>query len=134
MELNPWPQRYSSAQCFVLHDNVTGTMSFTIFWNFILSLNTTVYINLNLIIYFSNSEIMFVDKQLTIITRFFFSLLKTFGLLKGTLMQIRKSSNFFVFTWRWYVEDFTLKHLLCFEMCARDICEKFVYKHSETIE
>ena len=32
-----------------------------------------------------------------------------------------------------YVEDFA-KHLLPFEICAREICEKFVYKHSETIE
>ena len=27
-----------------------------------------------------------------------------------------------------------LKHLLRFEICAREICEKFVYKHSETID
>ena len=33
-----------------------------------------------------------------------------------------------------YAEDFTLKHLLLFEMCAREICEKFVYKHTETIK
>ena len=33
-----------------------------------------------------------------------------------------------------YVEDFTLKHLTLFEIYAREICEKFVYKHSETIE
>ena len=33
-----------------------------------------------------------------------------------------------------YVEDFTLKQLLLFEICARDICEKFVNKHSRTIE
>ena len=32
------------------------------------------------------------------------------------------------------VEDFLLKHLLLFEICAREICERFVYKHSETIE
>ena len=32
-----------------------------------------------------------------------------------------------------YVEDFTLKHCLLFEMCAREICKKFIYKHSETI-
>ena len=30
-------------------------------------------------------------------------------------------------------EDFTFKHLLLFEMCTREICEKFIYKHSETI-
>ena len=32
-----------------------------------------------------------------------------------------------------YVKDFTLKHLLFFEIRALEICEKFVYKHSETI-
>ena len=32
------------------------------------------------------------------------------------------------------VEDFTLKHLLLFEIRACEICEKFVCKHSETIE
>ena len=32
------------------------------------------------------------------------------------------------------VEDFTFKHLLLFEICAREIREKFIYKHSETIE
>ena len=33
-----------------------------------------------------------------------------------------------------YVEDFTLKYLLLFEICVREICEKFAYKHSEKIE
>ena len=32
------------------------------------------------------------------------------------------------------VEDFTLKHLLLYEICARKICKKFIYKHSETIK
>ena len=27
-----------------------------------------------------------------------------------------------------------LKYLLLFEICAREICEKFIYKHSEIIE
>ena len=54
--------------------------------------------------------------------------------LKGTLMQNRKSANIFCCTWKWYVEDFTLKHLLHFEICTRETCEKFVYKHSEAIE
>ena len=40
-------------------------------------------------------------------------------------------SSFFI--WK-YVEDFKLKHFLLFEICARAICEKFVYKHSETRE
>ena len=29
-----------------------------------------------------------------------------------------------------YVEDFTLEHFLFFEICAREICEKIVYKYS----
>ena len=66
-----------------------------------------------------------------------FSSLETLGfyvyLLKVTPMQIWKSANIFVFTWK-YVEEFTLKRLLYIEICAREICEKFVYKHSETIE
>ena len=49
-------------------------------------------------------------------------------------MQIWNSANIFVFTEKYYFEDFTLKHLLLFEICAREVCEKFVYKHSETIE
>ena len=49
-------------------------------------------------------------------------------------MQIWKSANFFALIWKWYVEDFTLKHLLLSEVCAHDMYEKFVYKHSETIE
>ena len=31
-------------------------------------------------------------------------------------------------------EDLTLKHLLLFEICAREISEKLIYKHSEVIE
>ena len=49
-------------------------------------------------------------------------------------MQIWKSVNIFVLIWKQYVEDITLKHLLLFELCAREMCEKFVYKHSERIE
>ena len=48
-------------------------------------------------------------------------------------MQIWKSANIFVLIWK-YVEDFTLKHFLLVEICASEICEKFVYKHSETKE
>ena len=53
---------------------------------------------------------------------------------KGILMQIWKSANNFVFVYKYYVEDSTLKHPLIFEIRAREICEKFVYKHSETIQ
>ena len=49
-------------------------------------------------------------------------------------MQIWKPGNIFVSRWKKYVEDFTLKHVLLFEKCTREICEKFVCKHSETIE
>ena len=38
--------------------------------------------------------------------------------LKGTLMQIWKSANIFVFIWK-YLEDLTLKHLLLFEIWPR---------------
>ena len=33
-----------------------------------------------------------------------------------------------------YVEDFSLKHFLLFEISTREVCEKFVYKNSETID
>ena len=62
------------------------------------------------------------------------AIVKKLSLFRGTLMQIRKSANIFFFIWKQYVEDFTLKHLLFFETCAREIRKKFVYKHSETIE
>ena len=48
-------------------------------------------------------------------------------------MQILKSANIFVFIWK-YVENFPLNYLLLSEICAGKICEKFVYKLSETIE
>ena len=54
--------------------------------------------------------------------------------IKGTLMQIWKSVNILVFIWKYYVEDFTLKHLLFLEMSARETCEKFVYKDLEITE
>ena len=49
-------------------------------------------------------------------------------------MQIWKSPNIFVFIYKQYIEDFTLKHILFLEICAREICQKFVYKHLETTE
>lgn len=33
-----------------------------------------------------------------------------------------------------YFEDFTLKRVLLLEICAREKCEKFVNKHSETLK
>ena len=44
-------------------------------------------------------------------------------------MQIWKSTHIFVFIWKKYVESFTLKHLLLFEIYARKICD-----NSETME
>ena len=46
-------------------------------------------------------------------------------------MQIWNSANIIVFAWKWYVENFTLKNLLLFEIYAREICKKFVYKRKE---
>ena len=37
-----------------------------------------------------------------------------------------KSTDVLVFTLNQYVEDFTLKHLLRFEICARKMYEKFI--------
>ena len=56
------------------------------------------------------------------------------NIFKDTLMQIWKSANIFAFKLKPYVQDFTLQHLLLFEICARELCEMFVYKHSATIE
>ena len=70
-------------------------------------------------------------------TKFYTRVYKKMHILlffKGTLMQIWKSANIFPFIWNWYIEKFTLEHFLLFEICAREICEKFVYKYSETIE
>ena len=44
------------------------------------------------------------------------------------------SAYMFVIIWKKYVEEFALKHLLLYELCVRQICKKFVYKHSKTIE
>ena len=55
-------------------------------------------------------------------------------IFKCTLMQVWKSVNIFIFTWKYYVEDFMLKHLLLFEIYAREIYKWFVNKHSETID
>ena len=53
---------------------------------------------------------------------------------KGTLMQIWKSANLFVVLQKQHVQDFTSKLLLLFEICACEICEKFVHKHIRTYE
>ena len=54
--------------------------------------------------------------------------------IKCTILQIWKSANIFVFAWKYYVKDYTLKHLLLSEIYACEVCDNFVYKHSETIE
>ena len=55
--------------------------------------------------------------------------------IKGTLMQIWKSANIFYFISKKFVEDFTLKRLLLFEVCAHEMCEKFLYKiHKQSPE
>ena len=52
--------------------------------------------------------------------------------LKDTLMQIWKSTNIFVFAWKWYVEDLSLKRLSRFEIYATEMCEKFVLIWTQT--
>ena len=54
--------------------------------------------------------------------------------IKGTLIQILKSANIFVFLWKYYAEDFILKYLLLFETYAREIWENFLYILSGRIE
>ena len=55
--------------------------------------------------------------------------------MKSTLKQILKIYQYIrLHLKNKYVEDFTFKHLLLFEICAREVCEKLVYTHSETIE
>ena len=49
--------------------------------------------------------------------------------LANTLMHIWKSA-ILVFILKKVVEDFTLKHLSLFQICAREICGNVVYKHS----
>ena len=68
------------------------------------------------------SKITLLDSEmsLTLIPK------RIWQLLKETLMQIWKSPSPHE-----NVEDLPLQHFLLFEICAR---EKFVYKHSETIE
>ena len=61
-------------------------------------------------------------------------LLQYIKFLKGTLRQIWKSAKYLrlhmkVICWKSHIN-----RLLLFEIWAREVCEKFVYKHSETIE
>ena len=61
-------------------------------------------------------------------------IVKKASYVKRTLMQIWKSANIIFSIWNKFVEDFTLKHPLLFNIYAWEICQKFVYKDSETIE
>ena len=58
---------------------------------------------------------------------------KTIG-FKGTLICRFGNLPIRLHIKKKYVEGITLKQVLLFEICAREVCEKFAYKHSETIE
>ena len=58
----------------------------------------------------------------------------SFICIKGTLMQIWKSSCMFLFIWKYCPESFAFLILRIFELYTRKVCEMFVYKHTETIE
>ena len=49
-------------------------------------------------------------------------------------MQIWKSTYTFVFIKKYYPENFAFLILRILEFYARNVCEIFVYKHTETIE
>ena len=57
-----------------------------------------------------------------------------FSKLKGTLLQIWKSSYMFVFMRKWNPEKFALLFLRILELYIRKVCEMFIYKRTETIE
>ena len=46
--------------------------------------------------------------------------------IKGTPMQIWSSANIFVFIWKWYVENFTLRHLFVFAFNAKSFAITFL--------
>ena len=54
--------------------------------------------------------------------------IKLINMFKGTLMQIWKSANIFLFMWNQYVEDLTLRQLLIFEIYMGEICKKVFYE------
>ena len=54
--------------------------------------------------------------------------------IKGTVMQIWKSTHAFVFTSKYYPENLAFLILRILELYTRKVCEMFVYKHTETIE
>ena len=54
--------------------------------------------------------------------------------LKGILMQIWKSLKYIHVNMKIICWRFHIKHHLLFKIYACEICERFVYKHSETID
>ena len=55
-------------------------------------------------------------------------------IFKGTPMQIWKSPHMFLFIYKYYLENFAFLILRILELYTPKVCEKFVYKHTETIE
>ena len=105
------------------------------FWLSVFTIEFALALKLLTFIYYNTKGFMFsLPACLLAYFKWLIDNVFLMSLIKGTLMQIWKSSNIPVFIWKKYVEDFTFKHLLLFEICAREICEKFVYKHSETIK
>ena len=47
-------------------------------------------------------------------------------------MQIWESVNIFVFIWKWYVKDFTLKHLFLGEICAVVVSDVDIDSHTSS--
>ena len=58
----------------------------------------------------------------------------SFRKVKGTLMQIWKSSYMFVFIQKWYPENSAFLFLWILELYIRKVYKMFIYKHRETIE
>ena len=80
----------------------------------------------SIIIYWTYSTLWSsIFKSCSYIIRGLLTYLKTVT-VKGTLMQIWKSACIFVFTWK-YVENFTLKHFVRFEICEHEICGNFLF-------
>ena len=52
----------------------------------------------------------------------------------GTLMQIWKSPYMFLFISKYYPENFRILNPKILELFTSNVCETFVYKHTETIK
>ena len=53
--------------------------------------------------------------------------------VKGTQVQ-KKSVNIVFFTWKQYANNFPLQDVLVFGIYAFEICERFYYKQTKTME